>query len=140
MLRFFVGAVAVAALLGCSTTASHSDSPEALVLERAQARWNALLAGDWAAAYRYMTPAYREIVPLSRYGNQFGGPAKWQAAAAKDAKCEERRCVVGMEVQFRLFLPGHSDRPMSTYVEEIWILEEGQWYKFDPPTADLPRG
>lgn len=108
-------------------------------MERAQARWKALLAGDWAAAYLYMTPAYRAVVPQQRYGNQFGGPATWQAATPKDAKCEDRRCVVGVEIQFRIMLPGHSDRPMSTYVEEIWVLEEGQWYKFDPLTAE-PRG
>lgn len=108
--------------------------------QRAQARWNALLAGDWAAAYQYMTPAYRAIVPQQRYSNQFGGPASWQGATAKEAKCEETRCVVGIDVQFRLMLPGHSDRPMATHFEEIWVLEEGQWYKFDPLTSELRGG
>lgn len=100
-------------------------------MERAQARWNALIERDWNTAYPYTTPSYRAIVPLKRYGNQFAGPLQWESAKAHSAKCEETRCTVQVEIGFRMLLPGHTNRLSSTFVDEVWVLEEGQWYKFE---------
>jgi len=117
---------------GCASTGFSSKPAEEIVLSRAQARWDALVARDWATAYKFMVPAYRAIVPQERYGNQFQGPVKWESAKASSAKCEEKRCSVQVEVAFRALLPRQARHVSSTYVEEIWVLEEGQWFKFEP--------
>ncbi len=129
----FAGLAAVLASVasGCATMGGGPEAAEKIVLERAQARWNSLLARDWNAAYPYLTAAYREVVPLSRYGNQFTGPVQWESAKATGASCEEKRCTVKVEVGFRTLLPGHMDRLTKTFVDEVWILEDGQWYKFE---------
>ena len=125
-------AVVVAALAsGCASVGGGSAAAEKVVLERAQARWNALVERDWNTAYPYLTPAYRAVVPLKRYGNQFTGPVQWEAAKATGATCEEKRCTVKVEITFRTLLPGHMDRLTSTFVDEVWVLEDGQWYKFE---------
>lgn len=116
---------------GCASTATTPENAEEIVLQRSQARWNALLARDFAAAYAFATPAYRAVVPLERYGNQFTGPVQWESAKAHSAKCEEARCVVHVEMAFRLMLPGHMQRKDSTFFDETWVLENGQWYKFE---------
>jgi len=121
--------VAVAA--GCASIGAGSRPAEQVVLERAQARWNALVERDWNAAYPYLTPAYRAVVPLKRYGNQFTGPVQWESAKAQSAACEEKRCTVKVEITFRALLPGHMDRVSSTYLDETWVLEDGEWYKFE---------
>jgi hypothetical protein len=125
-------AAAVAILAaGCSTVGGGSAA-EKIVLERAQARWNAMVERDWNTAYPYLVPAYRAVVPLKRYGNQFTGPIQWETAKATEATCEERRCTVKVEIAFRMMLPGHMDRLSTTFVEEVWVLEQdGQWYKFE---------
>jgi len=117
-------------LAGCATPSS-SQAANEVVLERAQARWTALLKRDWATAYSYLSSGYRATVPLDRYGNQFSGPMQWESAKAQSANCEETRCVVMVEISFRLMLTGHRDRVSSTFVEEVWLLEDGQWYKFE---------
>ena len=99
--------------------------------ERAQARWNALVKRDWATAYSYLTPAYRAVVPQERYASQFVGPVKWTGAEAKEVKCEEKRCVVQVEIFFRLQIKGHRNRDSSTHLEETWVLEDRQWFKFE---------
>ncbi|HMB40230.1 MAG TPA: hypothetical protein VKO85_14215, partial [Wenzhouxiangellaceae bacterium] len=35
-------------------------APEEIVAERAQARWDAVIAGDPESSYEYQTPGYRE--------------------------------------------------------------------------------
>lgn len=107
-------------------------STEEVVTERAQARWNALVEHNWASAYGYMTPAYRAIVPLKRFGTQFSGPAQWEDAKVAGVKCEEKRCIVSVAVDIRILLPAHADRVTTTHLDEVWVLEEGQWYKFEP--------
>jgi hypothetical protein len=56
---------------------------------------------------------------------------QWEAAKVQDADCEGSRCVVMVEITFKLLLTGHRDRVSSTFVEEVWLLEDGQWYKFE---------
>lgn len=116
---------------GCASIGAGYHAAEEIVLERAQARWNALVERDWNAAYPYTTPAYRAIVPLKRYGNQFTGPLQWESAKVHSATCEEARCTVRVEISFRMLLPGHTDRLSSTFVDEVWVLEEGSWYKYE---------
>jgi len=131
-LRIACLALVVAFAAGCASIGAGSGSAaEAIVLERAQARWNALVERDWNTAYPYITPAYRAIVPLKRYGNQFTGPLQWESAKAHSATCEGARCTVRVEISFRTLLPGHTDRLSSTFVDEVWVLEEGTWYKYE---------
>jgi hypothetical protein len=127
-----IASLVTALAAGCASIGDAFLPTEEVVLKRAQARWDALVERDWNTAYPYMTPGYRAVVPLKRYGNQFSGPAQWESAKAKSAKCEETRCVVNVEITYRLLLPGHMKRVDSTHVEEVWVREEGQWYKFEP--------
>jgi len=130
-LRFAVLGVAAVFAAACASIGAGSRPAEEIVLERAQARWNALVERDWNTAYPYITPAYRAIVPLKRYGNQFTGPLQWESAKAHSATCEGARCTVRVEISFRTLLPGHTDRLSSTFVDEVWVLEEGTWYKYE---------
>jgi hypothetical protein len=130
---FFASLVLAAALIlvGCASPGASPQTPVEITMERAQARWNALLKRDWPTAYGYLTSGYRATVSIDRYGGQFTGPLQWEGAKAQGAQCEPTRCVVTVELVFRLMLAGHRDRKSSTFIEEIWLLEDGQWYKFE---------
>jgi hypothetical protein len=104
---------------------------EEVVLQRAQARWDALVENDWAAAYQFMTPGYRAVVPQRRYGNQFRGPVVWESAKAKSATCAEARCTVVIQVNFRAMVPPHANQVSTTHFEETWVFEDGQWFKYE---------
>jgi len=130
-LRSTAVGIFVAVAAGCASIGAGSRPAEQVVLERAQARWNALVDRDFAAAYPYLTPGYRAVVPLTSYRRQSTGPAQWESAKAQSAKCEAARCIVAVEITFRIGLPGHADRLQSTFVDETWVLEDGQWFKYE---------
>jgi hypothetical protein len=130
-LRAITLGAAIVAAAGCASIGAGPRPAEQVVLERAQARWNALVERDFAAAYPYLTSGYRAVVPLQAYRRQSTGPAQWEGAKAQSAKCEAARCIVTVEITFRLGLPGHADRVQSAFVDETWVLEDGQWYKFE---------
>jgi len=123
--------LAAAFLAGCAAIAP--AKPEDVVRQRAQARWNALMEGDWAQAYRYMSPSYRALVEQKRYANQFGGGAAWLAAEPVKVACAEDRCTVEMKVTIRPLLGARAGDPATTYFDETWIREEGQWWMYQRP-------
>jgi len=130
-LRAITVGAAIAVAAGCASIGAGSRPADEVVLERAQARWNALVERDFATAYPYLTSGYRAVVPLQSYRRQSTGPAQWESAKAQSAKCEAARCIVSVAITFRLGLPGHGDRVQTAYVDETWVLEDGQWYKFE---------
>jgi hypothetical protein len=79
-IRAAIAAVAAAlALSGCGQDAPTVDdrTPEEIVHERAQQRWDALLAGDIERAYGFITPAYRATSSLELYRARFGSAIQW---------------------------------------------------------------
>jgi hypothetical protein len=130
-LRAAAAGIFMAVAAGCASIGAGSRPAEQVVLERAQARWNALVDRDFAAAYTYLTAGYRAVVPLAAYRRQTTGPAQWEGAKAHSAKCEASRCIVAVEITFRIGLPGHADRVQSSFVDETWVLEDGQWFKYE---------
>jgi len=130
-LRAAAAGIFMAVAAGCASIGAGSRPAEQVVLERAQARWNALVDRDFAAAYTYLTAGYRAVVPLAAYRRQTTGPAQWEGAKAHSAKCEAARCIVAVEITFRIGLPGHADRVQSSFVDETWVLEDGQWFKYE---------
>ena len=129
--RFVWLLFAAALAVGCASVSS--DQPEEEVRQRAQARWNALMEGDWAQAYRYMAPSYRALVEQKRYANQFGGGAAWLAAEPVKVACAEDRCTVEMKVTFRPVIGARTSAPATTHFDETWIREDGQWWMFQKP-------
>jgi hypothetical protein len=115
-------------LTGCA--ALPWAKPEDVVRQRAQARWDALMAGEWSKAYTYMAPSYRGLVDEKRYANQFGGGAAWLSAEVVKVSCTEDRCTVQMKVAFQPTLGFRAGQPATTYFDETWIREEGQWWMF----------
>jgi hypothetical protein len=122
-----VAAAAALSGLGCSSLgpAAVERTPEEIVTERAAARWSALLRGDTATAYQYLSPAYRAVVSPELYRGRFGGGIRWREIEAVTADCAAERCDVGVVVKY--------EAPRwkivnSRKLEEVWILVDGQWW------------
>ena len=114
-------------LAGCATTGPQTDP----VVERAQARWNAVIAGDLETAYAYFSPGYRSTTSLIDFGvTMRTRPVKWTSAAYKDHTCEESRCTVRFDIGFRVQKPvaGVNVYDGSDVVEDTWVQTEGQWW------------
>src|SRR5207244_5876671 len=69
----WVGRATVVVAAGCAAIGGNltSDTPletkQAVVRERAEARWQAVIKGDYPAAYAYLSPASRGIVSAGTF-------------------------------------------------------------------------
>jgi hypothetical protein len=124
--RLLLLACAALLLAACATTPKTDP-----VVERAQARWSALVAGDLETAYTYFSPGYRSTTSLIDYGvTMRTRPVKWTSAAYKDHSCEGSRCIVRFDIGFQVPrpVPGMKVWDGTDVVEDTWVQTEGQWW------------
>jgi hypothetical protein len=116
-------------LTGCATTA---DEPiEQTIEERAQARWDLMLAQEYVAAREYYTPAFREANPPSAFVQDLARrQVRWTRAEVQSADCDEQRCGVDVRVHYRAGMGPAEFRNMelSRVIDETWIRLDGQWW------------
>jgi len=126
-----LGVVAVAALVLCGCATSYrSGTPEAIVKEKSLARWDALIKGDFVAAYKMTQPAYRALSDADRYKSRFGSAAQWSDAEVVSVECEPERCQVVLTIKAYLPTVSAIKEPATTTVRETWIKEEGAWWYY----------
>jgi len=128
-IRIMVVACTLMLLSACAT--STGVSPESLIEERANARWEALFSGDLAGAYEYLTPAYRTSVSSLAYQRSvLLKRVAWTSAKYIDSTCEEATCKVRFNVGFTVSgaIPGVKSYEGTQKIEESWVLIDGQWY------------
>lgn len=132
-------AVGLAALLlaACATHVSKPTAQEAATPEaRAQQRWDALLAKDYAKAFTYLSPGMRSGMNTENYGQQMQmRPVKWSAAKVIGSDCgddlaDKELCRVNVEVNFSVsgVVPGVKTMDGVSVVEERWIRVDDNWY------------
>jgi hypothetical protein len=104
-------------------------SPEELVAERAEARWQAMLAADYEKAYGFLAPGYRSRVSLDNYRARFAGRTKWLEASLQRVTCEEDVCEARFTTKYR-FLGSMQMPPMDAggTATEKWVLTQGKWW------------
>ena len=113
--------IALIAVAGCASAPQRSD--QEIVAERAQVRWNALVAGDFKTAYEMMSPAGRSVVSLEGYS----GTLKrgfWKEVRVKDVQCTSAEvCEVHLEMEYEFM-----GRRTKTPVSEKWVKQDSTWW------------
>ena len=125
---FTLAALLALAVLGL--TACGTPEPQS-VEERAQARWDHVVAREFEQAYEFFSPGYRETTPLHEYMiDVLSRPVRWVEAEVIGASCLEDVCRLSVQVTYQPATgPGHFRqlRPTRT-IEERWIRIDGVWW------------
>jgi hypothetical protein len=113
-------AVALVGLTACA--ALDRRPPEAIVKERSQARWDALVKSDVKAAYGYLSPGSRTITTPEAYE---GGIRKgfWKSATVDKVECAQQKCDVDATIEYEF-----QGRRTKTPLRETWIQEGSNWW------------
>ena len=121
----------LAALLsGCAGLGTDNRPADVVVSERAEAWVQALLAGDYRAAYEYTTPGYRQFSSAGSYHARVAGTALWKTAEVDSVICEETLCNVRFIVEYPGYRNSGDVRRPRDY---RWIQSEGRWWLYVAP-------
>lgn len=129
-------------VLALSACAMGPKMPTSLE-DRVQARWDALLAGDYETAYAYLTPGYRQTESLASFqGKLRNRPVRWVAAKFDSIeKCAvASSCDVLIAVTYRVRgLPQVGTHQSTRKLSEKWVQIDGDWYHL-PAVMTAPIG
>ncbi len=119
---------AAVALAGCASMGG--GTPEQVVQKRAEAYWKARLEGKYEAAYALSTPAYRKLRTAEQFSKQYGASVAAKAAEVTKVTCDAVRCETQVRLDVKPGIPGLNLPIVPMYVNEVWLLEDGQWWHF----------
>ncbi len=92
-------------------------------MQRAQARWDALVKGDYKAAYDFLSPSSRVIWSEKEYVNSLRRNF-WKAAKVEKVVCtNDRSCSAQASIEYEF-----QGKRTTTPLAETWILEGSQWW------------
>ena len=117
---------------GCATTGTlGNDTPvgekQAVVAERAAARWQAMIKGDYEKAYGYMSATSRQATSLDRFRSRTRSVV-YRDAKVRNVVCDADACKADVFVSFdHVRLKGAGNA-----MEETWVIEQGQAWYVDP--------
>ncbi len=106
---------------GCAAVESRPDAE--VVKERAQARWDALVSGDVAKAYGYLSPVTRSTMKLEDYS---GGIKRgfWKAAKVEKVECPSSTlCEAHVSIDYEF-----QGRRTKTPLLESWLKDGSTWW------------
>jgi hypothetical protein len=128
------GIAALATVAGCATVGgglAPDASPEAkraAVRERSEARWQAILKRDYAAAYEFFSPGSRQLLSLPAFEERTKR-VDFRGVKVEAVECDGEMCKVRISITYdhRLI------KGVVTPAGETWIIEQGQaWYAWQP--------
>lgn len=115
------------ALLGCAGVGP--AAPEDVVRLRAQERVDALRRGDFDAAYAFLSPGSRVLVPPEQYRAGFAAAPSWKGARVVEVRCEtSEKCLARIAIEYVPLLPGARMGTIESHMDETWLLDGGQWW------------
>ncbi|CAN7224366.1 hypothetical protein LJR129_000775 [Acidovorax sp. LjRoot129] len=123
-----LGAFALAAsiLAGCASMTP--STPEATVEQRATAYWKARQAGQVDKMYALAAPSYRKVRTFDQFRQAQGTAAAVVSAEVTKVTCEAEKCTARLKLGVTPALAGLKIGNIETYLDEIWLLEDGQWW------------
>ena len=121
-------ALAAVALAGCASLGG--GTPEQIVAQRSAEYWKARASGDYVKAYAFSTPAYRKLNTADKFRLQFGAGAAIRSGEAIKVSCEAEKCTARIKISATPALVGLNLGTIATYLDEVWLLEDGQWWRY----------
>jgi hypothetical protein len=135
-LKVWLSAVLIGTAAGCATVPGAgtltTDSPpevkRAVLTERINARWDALIKGDLDRAYTFMSQASRDAYTLGVYRAKVR-PGMWRSVKIDSIDCDGAVCWAKLVLTY--------DHPrmkgVQTPFAESWIIENGNaWFIYQP--------
>lgn len=117
-------------LSGCAGMQPASVDAATQVRERAEQRWQHLLAGRLDEAYAYLSPGSRERVTAALYKGSLK-PGMWRGAKVTGVDCTADVCKVQVDVAYEYMRPSVKYESVRS-LDETWVREGGQWWYFLP--------
>jgi uncharacterized protein YceK len=126
-LMIFAGMLAI--LSGCATLLSPKDEKEVLTSRLSQ-MMNAKMAGEWAKAYDYYTPEFRQVVSKTNFGDKSLERVRYGGYTIGNISIADSGNQAQIELTCDISMKGF-DFANAPQIQQ-WKKVGGNWY-YQPP-------
>ena len=126
-----ISAILLSAMFLAGCQEAEQRPAEEVVQERAQARWDQLIDQQYAKAWEYFAPGYRETSPVEQYiASMSAVPSagRWPMCCRPTARRPVARCDRGATYSLPRASAGLDTVKPTRPVSETWIFSRGQWW------------
>jgi hypothetical protein len=113
-------------------TDNANPEKKAILEQRVNSRWAAMIKKDFTQAYQYFSPAYRKLFSLETYLDRTGRNVDWISAEILEVSIKGSRAKIRVHVDYRLNLPPEANfggvGTIGTDLDEVWLFEDGNWW------------
>ena len=126
-------------LAACSAPRELNDSENNVLIQRVTERWRCLERNDYACAYEYLSPAYRDVFSYEMYHNRYFSALERRLTGVKVVAYDSVAAVASVRV-------GVMSRPLKgtssasraigitpTTLTEAWLWGNGTWWYAENP-------
>ncbi|MFO7640901.1 MAG: hypothetical protein R6X17_06450 [Candidatus Competibacteraceae bacterium] len=121
-------------VLGGPLAVGETETAEKALRARVEARWQALVARDFARAYEFQPPSYRALHTVREYASDFGRDVGWKGVRIQEIEYDEtsEAATVLLVLDYQFFSVARGDLlDMERYLGERWVKEDGEWWYID---------
>ena len=126
-MSIFPGLLLLLALMVTSWAGAAEGTDE--LRTRVEARWAALIAGNFDRAYEFETPAYRKIYTAQQFRARFGEALRWKQARVVEIELKRPEvATVAVEIEYSIFVSERGMMEDKVVDTETWLRVDGQWW------------
>jgi len=126
-------------MAACSAPEKLSESEESVLIQRVSDRWRCLERNNYACAYKFLSPAYREVFSVEMYRNRYLLNADRVLTGVKVVAYDRGAAVASVRVGVMsgplIGTPSASRGVAVTSMSsnEAWLREQGKWWYHENP-------
>lgn len=126
-------------LAACSAPRELEDSEKNLLIQRVTERWRCLERNDYACAYEYLSPAYRNVFSYEMYRNRYFSALERRLTGVKVVAYDPGAAVASVRVGVMsrpLKITSSASRAIGitpTNLTEAWLWGNGKWWYAENP-------
>jgi hypothetical protein len=111
--------------------AADFSEQDKLLADRIEARWKSLVEKDFASAYGYTLPSYRQANTLEQSTKEYGRAVGWRMAQVRWIRYdtpEIARVGIALETEQATPWSGGQLEKRVTGIDETWLNRDGVWW------------
>jgi len=129
---FFLAVLGI--VVACSAPRELGESEESVLIQRVTDRWRCLERNDYACAYQFRSPTYREVFSYEMYRNRYFSALERRLTGAKVVAYDSSAAVASVRVgvmSMPLKNTSSASRAIGitpTTLTEAWVWGNGRWW------------
>ena len=121
-------------LAACSTSKELSESKERQLIQRVSERWECLERNDYACAYKFLSPAYREVFTPEMYRSRYFSELERVLTGVKVVAYDRNAAVASVLIGVMSSSSTDASSASRAFsvtpstLTEVWIQDSGEWW------------